>query len=625
MPAPELRGRSRSKAGHVTGNGAYFEPVPNGTSEPALLHQSASQHNFKALRSRRDVKNGIHYGTHNANSLHLLRHYFEKYPEDADKVVVSIKGALWPTREPTGSPEAIRASVEEAYQVLKGIKTIDVFEMARVDPNVPIETAHAVHKIAAVEIELSLFTPDPFYNGIKDTCAGLDIAVAAYSPVGRGLLTGTYHTHSDILANDFRHLLARFNPEAFEQNAKLSETVDKSAQRKGMTSAQVAIAWVVSQGAIPIPGSSKIERVEANSRAMALTEEDLKELEGLRKQFPGLGERKTQQLQKLEQKLESLADALAPKHGQKNEDTLEKPTQLPITGAFSVEEMSLDLDTQDLRATPKIMLGSTLTPSQYTMSNVIVSFTNLSRCEIENLLDRYKTLMAPHMPFVLEQAFPTTASSSTSPVVSKALVAVAHFHDTPTQKILAEELVQHITSKIFTNAEKSLEILQALLILCTWYNPHIFTSSSHTSLLHLCMALTTDLAIDRDPMSCDMVHMAAALESCGIPQPVKNISDEEQRAVMGVFWVASTMFTSFRKSDVPTWTPWLQQCLDTLKRSEQERDIIIVGLVQSQKIMHQAMSPSLLRLPEALQTELDDINPAAIKTTDDLTRTLLSL
>lgn len=142
---------------------------------------------------------GIHYGTPTANSLHLLRYYFEKYPEDADKVIVSIKGALSPTREPAGSPEAIRASVDEAYQVLEGVKTIDVFEMARVDPNVPIETsvkalaelvaegkiggiglsevsastirrASQVHKIAAVEIELSLFTPDPLHNGILETC-----------------------------------------------------------------------------------------------------------------------------------------------------------------------------------------------------------------------------------------------------------------------------------------------------------------------------------------------------------------------------------------------------------------------------------------------------------------------
>lgn len=114
-------------------------------------------------------------------------------------MIVSIKGALGPNREPTGSPEAIRASVDNAYNVLKGVKTIDIFEMARVDPDVPVETsikalaelvaegkiggirlsevsastirrANTVHKIAAVEIELSLFTPDALHNGIMETC-----------------------------------------------------------------------------------------------------------------------------------------------------------------------------------------------------------------------------------------------------------------------------------------------------------------------------------------------------------------------------------------------------------------------------------------------------------------------
>lgn len=86
-------------------------------------------------------------------------------------------------------------------------------------------------------------------------------------------------------------MLARFKPEAFEQNAKLVEAVDKFAQRKDMTSAQAAIAWVVCQGAIPIPGSSNVERVEANSRALELTKENLEELESLRRQFPVVGER----------------------------------------------------------------------------------------------------------------------------------------------------------------------------------------------------------------------------------------------------------------------------------------------------------------------------------------------
>ena len=129
----------------------------------------------------------------------MVKYYFEKYPEDASKVVLSIKGAFDIKTGPNGSPEGIRASVEEAFKVLGGTKTIDVFECARGDPNVPVEIsvktlaelvkegkiggiglsevgantirkAHAVHPISAVEIELSLFTPDPLKNGIVDAC-----------------------------------------------------------------------------------------------------------------------------------------------------------------------------------------------------------------------------------------------------------------------------------------------------------------------------------------------------------------------------------------------------------------------------------------------------------------------
>ncbi len=150
-------------------------------------------------RARLICMQGIHYGTPQANSLQLVKYYFEKYPEDASKVVLGIKGAYDIRTGPNGSPEGIRASVEEAVRVLDGTKTIDVFECARGDPNVPIETsvkalaelvkegkiggiglsevsadtirkAYAIHPISAVEIELSLFTPDPISNGIADSC-----------------------------------------------------------------------------------------------------------------------------------------------------------------------------------------------------------------------------------------------------------------------------------------------------------------------------------------------------------------------------------------------------------------------------------------------------------------------
>ncbi len=180
-------------------------PVTTGFGMPwnSQSHEEAAKIMKAALEQGANFWNGgIHYGKPDNNSLHLLRYYFTRYPEDVDKVVISIKGCIQITTgapKPIGSPEGIRASVDTALTVLSGVKKIDIFEMARVDPNTPIETsiqtladlvkegkiggiglsevnantirkAHAVHPISQVEIELSLFTPDPLHNGIVDTC-----------------------------------------------------------------------------------------------------------------------------------------------------------------------------------------------------------------------------------------------------------------------------------------------------------------------------------------------------------------------------------------------------------------------------------------------------------------------
>ncbi|KAI1655963.1 Aldo/keto reductase [Daldinia decipiens] len=263
---------------------------------------------------------GMHYGTPEANSLHLVKYYFEQYPEDASKVVLSVKGAFGTKTGPDGSPEGIRASVEEALKVLAGTKTIDVFECARVDPNVSVETsikalgelvkegkigsiglsevgantirkAHAVHPISAVEIELSLFTPDPLHNGVADTCHELGIPIVAYSPISRGWLTGELRKLDDLPQNDFRRMLPRFQPEVFDQNFKLVEAVEQIAKRKCVTTAQVAIGWVIRQGAIPIPGSARVERVIENTKAAELTDRELAEIQRILDTLPISGER----------------------------------------------------------------------------------------------------------------------------------------------------------------------------------------------------------------------------------------------------------------------------------------------------------------------------------------------
>jgi pyridoxine 4-dehydrogenase len=161
---------------------------------------------------------GEFYGPPERNSLHLLNEYFTKYPGDADKVVLSIKGGGKPGGFiPDSSATNVRRSIDECLKLLDGKKFLDLFECARQDGKTPIEEtigaiaeyvkagkvggislsevnantirkAHAVHPISAVEIEFSLFATDPLTDGIFDACAELGITVVAYSPLGRGFL-----------------------------------------------------------------------------------------------------------------------------------------------------------------------------------------------------------------------------------------------------------------------------------------------------------------------------------------------------------------------------------------------------------------------------------------------------
>ena len=227
-----------------------------------------------ALKSGCNFWNGGElYGKPHANSLHLLNRYFTKYPEDADKVVLSIKGAIAPGEmRPDGSEKNIRRSIDECLKILDGKKFLDIFEQARQDPKVPlkesmdtmaqyikegklggialsevtadqIREAAALHPIAAVEVEMSLQTPDILTNGVAATCAELNIPVAAYSPLGRGLLTATITKIGDIDPSDIRHHLPRFAAGNLEKNAQMGNEIQKVAKAKGCTPAQIALAW----------------------------------------------------------------------------------------------------------------------------------------------------------------------------------------------------------------------------------------------------------------------------------------------------------------------------------------------------------------------------------------------
>lgn len=162
-------------------------------------------------------------------------------------------------------------------------------------------------------------------------------------------------------------------------------------------------------------------------------------------------------------------------------------TEVPAS-SLPDEGVRTDLDFPLEQATHKITQATTGPEQQKSLENQPAPHLGLSSHEVQHLLHRYATLMAPNMPFAHLPPNPaTTASFTESPFLLRAILVVTHFHDTSTQQTLMHDLIQQLTTAIFTSAEKSLDLLQALLILCTWYNPHLFHTTSHATLLHLCM------------------------------------------------------------------------------------------------------------------------------------------
>ncbi|KAM4065930.1 aldo/keto reductase family protein [Hirsutella rhossiliensis] len=288
---------------------------------------------FAAIKAALDagcnyLNGGEFYGTPERNSLTLLRSYFEKYPEDADRAVVNIKGALGPGRRPAGTRESVTASIENVMGTLGPVKRIDQFEVARKDAKCDYEKetlatvdgyvasgkigglacseidAYTIRSVAksfkltAVELELSLFTTEPLTNGILEACGELDIPVLAYSPLGKGLLSGQLKSMDDIPEGDYKRMMPRFQGENFAKNLELVAHVEALAKSKGCTPGQVAINWLLSLSKrpgmpviIPIPGSTKPERIRENATVVDLTAQDLAEIDKILASFVTAGQR----------------------------------------------------------------------------------------------------------------------------------------------------------------------------------------------------------------------------------------------------------------------------------------------------------------------------------------------
>ncbi|KAI4939834.1 uncharacterized protein J4E92_001120 [Alternaria infectoria] len=240
--------------------------------------------------------------------------------------------------------------------------------------------------------------------------------------------------------------------------------------------------------------------------------------------------------------------------------------------------------------------------------------TNETNTEI--LFDRYQRLMAPHMPFVVvPTGTDVSRLANNKPFLLQAIKAVAFFHDTAVQQILVKDLVREISDRVLINGEKSLDLLQGMLVIGNWYNPHLFAPPSHTVLLHLTMALTHDLEIDRAPGFCEKAALMEASQAHGVPQPAKVVTNDERRAVLGTFYLTSQIFTSFRKIDNLNWTPWHTACVEVLTQArEYESDLLLVQLAQGQRIMQEAMATDCEHAPVQLYAKsfLSDLDRAAL-------------
>jgi aryl-alcohol dehydrogenase-like predicted oxidoreductase len=234
-----------------------------------------------------------------------------------DEVVIATKfGYLRTPQEPakkgfSGRPEYVKAACEASLRRL-AIETIDLYYQHRVDPNTPIEEtvgamaelvhegkvrylglseaapetirrASSVHPIAALQTEYSLWTRDVESDGVLATCRELGIGFVAYSPLGRGMLTGRIASPDDLESGDARLNNPRFQGDNFQGNLALVEAVKRLAAAKGCTPAQLALAWVLAQGhnIVPIPGTKRRDRLAENIEAasIVLTPDELAALD----------------------------------------------------------------------------------------------------------------------------------------------------------------------------------------------------------------------------------------------------------------------------------------------------------------------------------------------------------
>ncbi|KAI9639860.1 NADP-dependent oxidoreductase domain-containing protein [Dioszegia hungarica] len=327
MSAPQIK-----FAGQSVGRIGYGLMQLTWTPEPP-----AQEDSFAAMKAAADAgatawSTAAFYGPPNnpMANLHLIAAFFKKYPDYKQKVVIALKGCMQPNLSPIAVgelKEKARAEIKACQDIL-GDKTIDIYLPARIDAEAPIEEtmkvlkelkeeglftevglsevkgptlerAYKVCRVAVLEIEVSLWSYDSDIKAALSSAQSLGVPVFAYSPLGRGFITRKWSKPEDIPEGSYQRMSPRFQGDNFYQNLKLVDLLDEAAQKKGVETSQLALGWVVGLNdvTIPIPGSSKPDRVRHNTESaqLKLSDEELKKINDILASFEPAGGRYPEQ------------------------------------------------------------------------------------------------------------------------------------------------------------------------------------------------------------------------------------------------------------------------------------------------------------------------------------------
>ncbi|KXT04658.1 hypothetical protein AC578_2120 [Pseudocercospora eumusae] len=325
------------------------------------------------------------------------------------------------------------------------------------------------------------------------------------------------------------------------------------------------------------------------------------------------------QLEKLESKIEHLVHALAStpqvaratnEYGQPSPPISQVSTSQSFATDKGISRQSEVLNAmcheEPLQDTTETPGGSRKVASPATLAlNSEARSTAVTLNEAEVLLDRFRRLMSPGLPYVvLPEGVKARELYKVKPVLLRAITTVAMFHDLSRQQILVRELIRDVSERIMINGEKSIDLLQAIMVFVAWFHAHVFWCQQVTNLLHLAIALTIDMGIDRQPQLCGGFKTQTTKAVHGNNLATRMPTLEEHRVLVGLFYLSSMLSSSFKKVDAMPLTRHMRDCLAGLEAArEHDTDIFLVQMVRIQHIVETIHTTDCPTVPAKIYTK----------------------